>query len=396
MIRRNLLGVFVLAGVALLIVWVARNTYWREVDEPVPPQGEAATDPFYAARRLAERLGARTQSRHDITVLPPVVAGAIITNKWSLQSFPERTARLEHWVEAGGRLVVDTDLVDGASELEHWAGIRRVPQGSVTMRTWTPQEAVATELTGTDAQRSRKKYQLQGLDALSALETRDRPLWSLRGQNGQQGVRVTVGKGSVTAINGLPINSGLLVMSDNALLFVDAVQLQRGDTIYFLSDASRPTLLALMWRGAWPLILLAAGLLVLWLWRSWPRFGPLEPPPEAARRSLAEQIRGTGQFTLRHGGGRALHAAALRALRETAERRILRYSELPQDARIATLARLTGFKPDEVAQALDDTATRRRRNLYNSLALLESARRLLLSRSSNASASLSRKIPHAD
>ena len=30
----------------------------------------------------------------------------------------------------------------------------------------------------------------------------------------------------------------------------------------------------------------------------------------AARRSLAEQIRGTGQFALRHGGGEALHAAA--------------------------------------------------------------------------------------
>jgi hypothetical protein len=396
MTRGNLLGALVIAGIALFIVWVARHTYWREVEEPVPPQGEAATDPAYAARRLAELLGAHTQSRHDIVALPPAATGIIVTNKWSLHNFPDRTAKLQRWVEAGGRLVLDSELVDGASELEQWTGIRRVPTGGLVARTWTPQEAVATELTETGAERSRKKYELRGLDAISHLETRGRPIWRLRITDGEQGVRVPVGKGSVTAINGLPIHSGDLVMSDNALLLVDAAQLRRGDTIYFLSDASRPTLLALMWRAAWPLILLAAGLLVLWSWRSWPRFGPPEPPPEAARRSLAEQIRGTGQFTLRYGGARALHAAALRALRETAERRILRYGALPQDARIAALARLTGFKPDDLAQALDDTAARRRRNLYNSLALLESARRLLLRRSFTASASYSRKIPHAD
>src|SRR5262249_52299120 len=82
------------------------------------------------------------------------------------------------------------------------------------------------------------------------------------------------------------------------------------------------TLLSLMWSAGWPVIVLALILVLLALWRGAPRFGPLEAPPSTARRSLAEQIRGTGQFTLRVGGGRALQAAALPALADLAVARL--------------------------------------------------------------------------
>ena len=45
---------------ALLVTWIASNTYWAEVTMPMPPKGEALTNPFYAAQRFAEALGART------------------------------------------------------------------------------------------------------------------------------------------------------------------------------------------------------------------------------------------------------------------------------------------------------------------------------------------------
>jgi len=70
-----------------------------------------------------------------------------------------------------------------------------------------------------------------------------------------------------------------------------------------------------IWLFGKPLVVLTLLLIGLLLWRDSVRLGPLAAAPTRARRSLAEQIRGTGQFALRYGGGEALHAASARARR---------------------------------------------------------------------------------
>ena len=100
----------------------------------------------------------------------------------------------------------------------------------------------------------------------------------------------------------------------------------------------------------------------------------------AARRSLADQIRGSGRFALRHGGGLALHAACVRALDEAARRRISRYALLTRDERSAALARATGFDRDSLAAAIHDPRRRTAGELHRTIALLEAARRQTLMR----------------
>jgi hypothetical protein len=50
--------VVVFVFVVLVAAWVVANTEWGEVRVPTPLRGEAATNPFYAAQRLVETLGA--------------------------------------------------------------------------------------------------------------------------------------------------------------------------------------------------------------------------------------------------------------------------------------------------------------------------------------------------
>ena len=119
-------------------------------------------------------------------------------------------------------------------------------------------------------------------------------------------------------------------------------------------------------------------ILALLLWRGWVRFGPMAPPLPSARRSLAEQIRGSGQFALRHGSGDSLHGAVVRALSEAASRRVPGYAHLPPQEQTAALARLTGFERGALAAALHHLASRRADRLRNALALLETARRRAL------------------
>jgi hypothetical protein len=383
--RGQLVTAAFLLMLVLLITWIAQNTYWREVDPPLRLRGPAAINPFYAADQLAVLLGAQTQWRHDTLQLPPS-DGVILAADWS---FALERGRLdpavEDWVARGGRLVLDASLLAGRDELTRWAGIGRAPlPEEAQRRTRLRYEGAIAASAHDDPWGAPRHYQLCCLDFDMQLTTRSAPDWALRDEQGYlQGARVAIGKGSVTFIDGVPFGNKAL-MSDGAaaddegLLLVEALQLRRGDVLWFLSDAQGPTLLSLMWRTGWPAIVLGLGLLLLALWRGAPRFGPLEAPASTARRSLAEQIRGTGQFTLRVGGGRALQAAAARALADAARTRIRGYGNLDPAAQAAAVARLTGVPEASLAQALVPDTPARRRDLYTRMLALESARRALL------------------
>jgi hypothetical protein len=154
--------------------------------------------------------------------------------------------------------------------------------------------------------------------------------------------------------------------------------LRSGDELHFFSENSHASLLELAWQLGWPVVCLLMALIALALWRGSARFGPLAAAADIARRSLAEQIRGTGQFTLRIGGGESLHAAAARALNECAALHISAYDRLPGTERMSALAQATGFEADALAAALHYSSSRRSEHLRGVLELLESARRRIL------------------
>ena len=173
----------------------------------------------------------------------------------------------------------------------------------------------------------------------------------------------------------MPFRYQDLFDGDHAALFVAAAQLRRGDEVHFLSENDHPSLLALAWGHGAPMVVIALSLAVLALWRNAARFGPLAAPPEPARRSLAEQIRGSGEFAWRHGSADSLHAACVRALDEAARRRIHGYVHLPAKDRAVALERVTGFGWNALATTIHHPRARRLQDVRNSLALLEAARR---------------------
>jgi hypothetical protein len=375
-VRQAWLGVVGAAIALALLIWVANNTYWTDVTVPMPLKGEAAINPFYAVQRFAEALGAHTEWNRGMS-LPPA-NGVVFISAWDWDLTADRRQRLEHWVEAGGRLVVDNSLISSTEAFEQWSGIHQElteppKKGKVapiqTTRCYTLNE------TGD----SHDSYSICGMDVASSLKTTRRMSWALgRDTWGLQAVRVKLGRGSVTMINGTPFVERGLFDDDNGRLFVAATQLRSGDQIHFFSESSHASLLELAWQLGWPVVCLLLVLIALALWRGSARFGPLVAPADIARRSLAEQIRGTGQFSLRVGGGGSLHAAAARALNEVAARYISAYERLPGTERMSALAQATGFEADRLAAALHYSGARRSDHLGAAIELLESARRRIL------------------
>ena len=390
MTSRHWLGIGLGAIVLAFGAWIASNTTWAPYEVNLPPKGEARRNPFYATQRLAEQLGANTAWQHG---LGSAEADAVIVASalhWSL--IPARRQAIERWVDNGGRLVVDS-LFLGTAEFARWSGISpdRPDEDEEKTEETEKEEEDEKEFKLPPRCRTWKdedaQYRICGSWGVIPLKSTHPAIWSLHDDIGMQVVRVQHGRGTITVINGSPFATTRLLdkESDHAQLFVAATQLRRGDSVYFVSENESPSLLALVWRYGAPVVCLAAAWLALALWRGGVRFGPRIPEREAARRSLAEQIRGTAQFALRFGGGESLYEATLRAFTAAAKKRIPGFAALDSDGRATVVARMTGLDATALAAAITAVDFRRVNELRSTVALLEAARRQLQMRSTGPS-----------
>jgi len=399
---RPLTVLFVLA-IGLIALWVAMNTEWGEVTVPSPLRGDAARNPFYAAQRLVETLGATSERRQSLG--DTNTTSTLVLSSWSWDINTERRMELERWVEGGGRLVVDSTLISGSDAFESWSGIERVLldfddseledfetfEGSEEVDESQEEDVLGDEDyfepceelleiryedDGTETDLG--YYEACNFDQVSWLVTTQRLRWAMSGVDGLQAARVRVGNGEVTVVNGAPFHFRELFEGDHGELLVAATALASGDHVVFMSEEDYASLPVLVWRHGAPVVAVLLLALALALWRGAMRFGPLVAPIDSARRSLGEQILGTGKFAVRLGGGAALHAATARALHEAASRRVAGYERMALAERAAAIARLAGVDAAKLAAALR-TGGMPAAELKHAVASLEAARRQLIS-----------------
>jgi hypothetical protein len=375
--RRVVISSVAVAAVALFAYWLASHTEWVDTRVPMPLRGEARTNPSYAAQRFVEALGAHATRDRMLTIPPP--DAVIVLSVWNWDLSKPRRESLERWVESGGRLVVDDTLIGNDQEFERWSRIgwrihvdKEAPPGKSAD---DPCRRFDEERNGRRAAPpDATSYRICDVSPLSSLTSTQTAQWALRDASGPQVMRVAAGRGSVTVLNGEPFRYLSLFDGDHGALLAAATQLRRGDEVHFLSEEDQPSLLALAWQHGTPVVCLSMVLVALGLWRRGVRFGPLAAPQALSRRSLTEQIRGTGQFALRY-GGQSLHAATLRALDEGATRRIPGFARLDTHDRVAALAALTGIDAPAIAAAADSEPSRTGTELRRAIALLETVRR---------------------
>ena len=386
--RPSVLRIVAVLFVLLVAAWLVSNTEWGEVDLPTPLRGEAATNPFYAAQKLVETLGATSERREALG--DTRTDAVVVLSTWGWDIDGARREELERWVEAGGRLVVDAALISGTDAFEQWSGIARereevdpneedlfqAPEIVEPCQSYV--EVLHDEAGGGI---NGDFYRVCNFDYDTWLEPARGMLWSLGDDGYRQAIRVAVGRGTVTVVNGVPFVYRELFEGEHGELLVAAADLAGGDHVVFMSEADVASLPALVWRHGAPVIAVLLLFIALALWRGAVRFGPLLPAAEPARRSLAEQVLGTGRFAVRVGGGAALFAAARRALHEAAARRIAGYERLAADAQASSVAKLAKVDARELAAALSLEEGPPPTELRATLALLEAARRQLVSRS---------------
>jgi hypothetical protein len=417
-----------LAAIAALGAWLFFATEWVDVWRPTPPRNEAARDSHYAIKQIAAKLGAKVTSPDNLDRLPPHGATLVLeSNEWDF--LPGRSEQLREWVEVhGGHLVLPSFSTTGATI--DWLPLREKKRakgadlscpapgahtddrddrddedgedGDDASKDAKPAQApsrprmpdprlvgpqdgprdpcpVLAERIGGDAEAEpRRQFRLCQGDWLTGLEAAPAAAesWALVGRRGAPVLRATLGNGRVTAMGAWRfLDNDSVFKGDHAQTAVAMIDLRAGSDIWFVIDEKRDALLTWLWHRAGPAIGLALLAVAFALWRGARRFGPLLPQAPLARRSVAEQIRGTAAFVLR-GGGAALLTAARRALDDAARQRIAGYDRMTMSQRVEALRQPTGLPADVLTRALDPQLPHKRA-LADKLAVIEQTRRRL-------------------
>jgi hypothetical protein len=259
----------------------------------------------------------------------------------------DEQVKLLAWVENGGHLVVEAELPSQADPLLDVLGVTR----KAVKRPRTASIQLA------DLPGAPHEYMVQ-VGEWRTLATESPALLRLKGTEAVWLLQVARGAGRVSVFTdlGFARNDGIGKLDHAEFLWAFVRLEPRAGVVAFFHNPQKLSLMAWLREHAWAVLASGSLLLAMWLWSVAPRFGPVAPDPEPARRRLLDHLRASGRFQWSAGGGAALAEAA----RESVLRRISRahpdFAGLNAPERAARLQSLFGLPPDAVRRVLQPVA----------------------------------------
>lgn len=343
MSRTGLLAGALLLALAGAAVWWWNATFVRVPDKVwVGPSGEARLRQFLAAERFAERMSMPARELRSLPDVDSLEKDGVLLLPRGRQSLDQ--PRMEHllaWVQAGAHLIVEAEPYGVPDPLLDLLSVRRVQsdyRNSPVLVQFAPDRALSLPLQG----------------RLSLEPPTGRLL--LRGAIDQSVylASFTRGRGVVTITTSLAFaRNGLIGERDHAEALWRLMQLTPASHFAVYWQPERLSLWRFLAEHALAAVAAIAALLVTWLWRIAPRFGPVAPDAPPARRRLLDHLRASGRYYW----ALNLRERLLFAARDAALRRVLRaqpeFAALNPQERAARLASLAGIGADEAQRLLD-------------------------------------------
>lgn len=286
-----------------------------ETNHEISFEGEARDNPLLAARIFLNRMGISAETKdsmHSIADLPDIKTTLLITAKRSSLS-REKTEELYDWIENGGHLITRVthespfvDLLGTDEDVEDYSSgdnLQEMLDVEVMRREDIDDDDKHIHLKGSKKDlaldiESFLPIQIEddflGKDELITLKVHDNEFVFM--------LRRKIGNGMVTLVSDLRIiNNRGIRSADHAELLWHLVNVENTpDNVWLIYNDDVPALWEILWQQAWALILSLTALLLIWLYSSSHRFGPLIPKESEDRRSLLEHIQASGNFYWKH------------------------------------------------------------------------------------------------
>ncbi len=341
--RRALIVPAIVLLVGGCAIWLLHALEWVPQRVWVGFQGEARRNPWHAAELLLARMGRQVQPVKSVPALKALPADGVLLlpRRLGAVSVAEQRTLLE-WVARGGHLIVEAEAPRQPDPILDVLGVTRR-----TLNARGPSRFVEPVLPGAPAPLKVE------IGEWRTLETKAKAL-AFKGPQATYLLHLEHGAGRVSAITDLGFAGNLAIRHhDHAEFLWRLVQLKPGaGAVSFFHSPVKLSLVAWLKEHAWAALVAGALLLALWLWRIAPRFGPVAPDPEPARRRLLDHLRASGRFQWSAGGGGALAEAA----REAALRHVMRahpeFAALGPAERESHLAAMFALAPEDARRLL--------------------------------------------
>jgi hypothetical protein len=347
MSRRSLSAIAMVLALIAAGAWLYLNFERVTEREETGWQGEARRNSLLAAMRLFERMGLNARETRELAQLETLPAQAtVILSRHRSQMSQQRVDALLRRVEAGAHLIIeaerfkDKDVLLDALEIRRSPVLRRDAKGPGAVTLPDVPQTLRVEF-----------------GYLQNLQPRRQPV--IRFDDDPSGpylVHEQRGKGQVTVVADMNFmrNDGI-AKYDHAEFAWQLIQfLPESRTVLIVPSLEAPSLARWLLDNALAALAFAALLLVAYLWRVVPRFGPLTPDAQPARRRLLDHLRASGRFHWQRGGAQRLLTAARDACLRKIARSHPALADLPRVERAAQLAALTEFTGAQIDAALHD------------------------------------------
>ena len=336
----------------VMAVFILTACDYTEVKREIGYKGKARVNPWLAAERFCESYEGDVRSLATWTA--PTVADSVWFVPASILGNESFVRQVESWVREGGHLVV---LVDHANaEANDWS-----PPGP----TLTPDPALigmlersGIKLEHPDSARDNvkaSKIKFDGktfkVDASSDSDV------SLNGGKKRVFVSVKQGEGRLTVLtDGRLFRNRWIGEKDHAGLLDALVRASGYDGNIGFTRGSALSLWKLLRDHLWPVLAGLGGLILLWLWKNFSRFGPLEAASGASTlRGYDHHLEALGDFQWRLDRAAAL-LAPLRAQIVERGQRMSQRSGHRDDDFFQFLATLADLPRERVFRALAESA----------------------------------------
>lgn len=384
--RRGFITALLFACLAAAAIWFFSNFERRTESEPVGFQGKARRDPWLAAERLLQRMGMEATTVRSLPELDslPQSAALVLPKGRQLLSAQSRGSLL-NWVSEGSRLIVEAEPAYERDPLLDALGVQRKALKDTENRKHDDSDDSGRELVEIALPPGlapvkvlmKRNFDLQAKGALARFGGRETTAVLL----------LQYGDGDVLVLNEMDAFSNKLIGAHDHAEFLWRIVQVDSETpaVFFFSDPRKLSLVEWLRTNAWSAVAGSALLLLVWLWHTVPRFGPIAPDPERARRRLLDHLRASGRFLWTHGGSQLLVDAA----REACLRRIARvHPDLIAAAgtgheaeRAARLAELLGLDAEQSRMLFSQKAPARMIDFLHTIRLYQTVHeRLALKR----------------
>ncbi|MDB4491394.1 DUF4350 domain-containing protein [bacterium] len=288
----------------------------REETTEIGYTGEARRNAFLAAQQLYQSYGVEASSSLHLDEMP--WDGTMLIMPGEAITTPSRARQLKTWVENGGHLVYllhGTGMMRWESEGGHYEEPELVDHPlldayGIRFGELTDNESTTSFDLGNYS--GRVLFPLSNTFDLTGTDDVDHVM----GKDAENALMVSIdsGNGRFTALaSAFPMRNRAIAQEDHAAFTLALSDLHECYEVLFVY-ASDLSFWSMLWEAGWMPLLGLLTLLLFWLWKSLPSFGPRLPPAAALPCHFSDHLGMTAQFLWRHSAPNSLLAPARRRL----------------------------------------------------------------------------------